>query len=329
MKISIEKKLLSLNYPWKISRNTSYQKTNFIVCMEQDGKTGLGEVAPNIRYDETPERIMQEFKQLDQNKFTNVLPPIDDFTHWLNQYNLSQSFRFGLESAFIHLFCETENINVCDFLGTEPINETDTCFSIPIMEPENLEKFFIQWKLDRFKALKLKINKESGIELVNKLSQLTKQSLRIDANESFTSFENCMEFIDKLHPYNIQFIEQPLSSNLSDDYKMLRKNCPYSLFADESITNEMNVELISEQFNGINMKLMKAGGYLNGIKILKSARHFNLETMIGCMVETSLGIYSALNLVSLADYIDLDGFLVVKDEPFGFVTERNGRIYRK
>lgn len=328
MKFSIEKKVLPLNYPWKISRNISYTKTNLFISIEWDGYSGMGEIAPNIRYEETPEKIVEEFKHIEKTIFTSDLSSIDEFTVWLNKWTLSNSLRFGMESAFIHLLCQIQNIPMSGLLGIEPVLETDTCFSIPIMEITELEKFFVSQRLGRFKAIKLKINKEIGLSLIKELSNLTKLPLRIDANESFPDFESCMVFFEKLHPFNIQFIEQPMFSDKVDNYKKLKKYSPYTLIADESITDKADFSLLSEQFDGINMKLMKAGGYFNGIKILKEARRFKLKTMIGCMVETTLGISSAMNVASLADFIDLDGFLVIKEDPFGLVIERNGRIYR-
>ena len=77
-------------------------------------------------------------------------------------------------------------------------------------------------------------------------------------------------------------------------------------------------------FDGINVKLMKAGGYLNALRLLKEAKAAGMKTMIGCMVETTLAISSGLNLCSLADYADLDSFLVVKNEPYKLAKEENG-----
>jgi L-Ala-D/L-Glu epimerase len=74
------------------------------------------------------------------------------------------------------------------------------------------------------------------------------------------------------------------------------------------------------------MKLMKAGGYMNGLKILNEARKHGLKTMIGCMIETTLGISSAMNICSNINYIDLDGSFIIKNEPFKLITENNGRL---
>src|SRR5438552_5603192 len=104
-----------------------------------------------------------------------------------------------------------------------------------------------------------------------------------------------------------------------DESLYLKKYSPFTLFADESITTEADFSLLRKMFDGINMKLMKAGGYLNGIRLLKEAKKAGMKTMIGCMVETTLGISSGMNLCSLADYTDLDSFLLLKNEPFDLI----------
>ena len=106
----------------------------------------------------------------------------------------------------------------------------------------------------------------------------------------------------------------------------LKKYSPFVLFGDESITDEADFMLLPKMFDGINVKLMKAGGYLNAVRLLKEAKKAGMKTMIGCMVETTLAISSGLNLCALADYADLDSFLVVKNEPFGLVREEGGVI---
>jgi L-alanine-DL-glutamate epimerase-like enolase superfamily enzyme len=107
----------------------------------------------------------------------------------------------------------------------------------------------------------------------------------------------------------------------------LKKQSPFELIADESVTNHIDIEEIALQFHGVNMKLMKAGGYFKGIKILQDAKKQGLKTMIGCMVETSLGIFSAINLCNDINYIDLDGHFLIENEPFNMVSEKNGRLF--
>ncbi len=110
------------------------------------------------------------------------------------------------------------------------------------------------------------------------------------------------------------------------EYQFLKKNSLYPVFADESVTDQPDFSSLRHQFHGINMKLMKAGGYLNGLRILQETQKQGLLPMIGCMVETSLGIWSAMQLCAGIRYADLDGFLILKDEPLGLVKEQDGNL---
>ena len=125
---------------------------------------------------------------------------------------------------------------------------------------------------------------------------------------------------------NIQFVEQPMPASMKDEYIYLRKKSPIEIIADESVETVADFNELSKMFHGINVKLMKASGYGNAIDLLKSAKSYKMKTMIGCMIESSLAIYSALNITSLVDYIDLDGSLLVANEPFGLITESDGLL---
>jgi L-alanine-DL-glutamate epimerase-like enolase superfamily enzyme len=130
--------------------------------------------------------------------------------------------------------------------------------------------------------------------------------------------------MEKIKRFPLTLIEQPMPAAMKDEALYIKKYSTFPVFADESVIADVDFDYISSAFDGINMKLMKAGSYRNGISILKEARRLKMKTMIGCMVETTLGIGSGLRLESLADYIDLDSYLLLKDEPFHLVKEEEG-----
>src|SRR6185436_4179969 len=148
--------------------------------------------------------------------------------------------------------------------------------------------------------IKIKVNDENALDAVSHVGQFCEQPLIIDANEAFKDVERCIYFLERIKKRHIEFIEQPMAASMVDESIYLKKYSPFTLFADESITNEADFSQLRRMFDGVNMKLMKAGGYLNGIKLLKEAKKAGMKTMIGCMVETTLGISSAMHLCSLA-----------------------------
>lgn len=320
---SLEERKLELLFTWKISRNASDFKINSFVKVGDARITGTGEAAPNIRYGETPELLRQQF-----NDFVAAGPEsihsVEDLSHFLSGLTICNSLRFAIESAYIHYYCASRNITVFDFLGIIRPGKMETSFSLPILEPGDIAPFLHEHRLLRFRQLKVKVNEQSALEAVRIISSHTEEPLMIDANEAWKDPEAFLSFASQLKPYRIRFIEQPLPAAETAAYRHLKKHCPYELIGDESVLREPDMAELKDQFHGINMKLMKAGGYLAGLRILKEARENGLKTMIGCMVETTLGISSAFSLCHQVDYVDLDSFLMVKNEPFGLLQEQNG-----
>ena len=286
----------------------------------------MGEVAPNIRYNETPELMVTGFHRFIAagGAFVNDLSELETL---LGELKLPNALRFGIESAYIHYICHADKTDIFTFFGIQKPTGLQTSFSLPIMEISELENFYQHNQLERFSKLKVKVNKESALDLLEEVNRITKQPLIIDGNEAWKNPDDVIKFMHALTPYNVALIEQPMPAGLNDEYVYLKVNSPYLLFADESICDHGDFELLKTQFHGINMKLMKAGGYMNGIRILNEAVKHNMHTMVGCMIETTLGISSAMHLCAGAEYIDLDGFMIVKDEPFNLVSEKNGLLF--
>jgi L-alanine-DL-glutamate epimerase-like enolase superfamily enzyme len=322
---SIEVLTLPLKYNWKISRNETVVKRNLIVRVSDGRIQGMGEVAPNVRYHESPEVFLEVFGKIQAE--LSCIETLSDLHYLFDSKFIKGSLCFGIESAFVHLEAQKANRTVFQYLGLEAPGPVYTSYTLPILEPSQVKVFINEYNLLRFKSLKVKINNESGLEVIQELTNITDHPLRIDANEAWLDPDHLLGFMDKCKGANIEFFEQPMPASMVEEYKYLKTRSPYILIADESVTDSFETEHIAAQFHGINMKLMKAGGYLKGIEILEKAKKKGLKTMIGCMVETSLGIFSAINLCNDLNYIDLDGYFLVENEPFNMVSEREGRLF--
>jgi len=322
----IEEIVLPLKFDWKISRNTASEKKNLIISVNDSLHSGKGEVAPNIRYGENPDLVKEQFALFVEKQDNEKITDLNELTRNLDALNLCHSLRFGIESAFVHFLCKKQNILPADFFGLKIPEKVYTSFSLPIMERTEIKPFLAGLK--RFKSLKIKVNRETALETVKEVVSHTAQPLRIDGNEAWQDVNELLYFIEQIKNFNIEFIEQPLPGGFTEEYRFLKKKSPFALIADESIEDQADFSEISKQFTGINMKLMKAGGYINGLKLLTEARRYGLKTMIGCMIETSLGIFSAYNLAENVDYLDLDGFLIIQADPFNLLKENNGTLFR-
>lgn len=324
---SIKEIELPLKFTWNISRNSSDIKRNFVVKVKNGSIEAYGEVAFNVRYGESRELIIEKFEEFKNNApqdFTGV----ESLVAYLETTDLPQSLKFGIESSFVHYVAILSGKTVPQLMGCNTISSVKTSFSIPIMEIGKIESFIKENNLQRFSVLKVKVNREIAHEFCGEVLRLTNVPLRIDANESFESAQETLKFLEQFQDIKrIEFLEQPLPSSMHDEALELKKHSQVLLMADESVTKEEVNNYHVERFHGVNVKMMKAGGYLKAVKQLRQAKMLGLKTMLGCMVETSLGISSALNISGGVDFYDLDGCLLIKDDPYKLVSEENGKIF--
>ncbi len=273
LKWSIEKKKLKLAYTWKISRNASDEKTNYIIRVSDGKFTGMGEVAPNIRYGETPETIEAAFQKFEQSA-PSGFHSAQELLLFLQ--NTPNALSFGIESAWTHYKAAQEGKKVYEWLGLEAPGPVSTTYTLPIMDPGEIQSFIIQHRLDRFQTLKVKINRESGLDLIEEVIKHSGKPLKIDANEAWEDVDELLKTMEQVKHLPIEFWEQPLPGKLEAEYVYLKKHTLFELIADESVTSNPDFDKIQKQFHGVNMKLMKAGSYTNGIHILHGrdyARH--------------------------------------------------------
>jgi glutamate racemase len=324
LKWSIRELELELKFPWALSRGVSEKKTNLIIKVGKDDLFGEGEIAFNDRYDESKEDILKGF-----NKFIEVGGAVESLESLINiimGIEIPASLRFGIESAFVHYLSALSGKAVHQLLGVNRVNSVETSFSIPIMPIGQFEGFISEHNLGRFSSIKIKVNDENCVDAVTELRRIYEGKIRIDANEAWKDPEQVLKAAETMLSHSVDFIEQPMPAWCHDEYLYLKKNISIALFADESLTFQDVNDYYKERFDGVNIKLMKSGGYMKALQQIKRARDIGLKTMMGCMIETSLGISSAINVAFAMDYYDLDGCLLIKDDPYNLIIEEKGRL---
>ena len=327
---SIQLLPLPLRYTWKISRNATTTKINLVLRVTGAGRVSLGEAAPNVRYTETPELLEQQFVDLQSSGLDGVTSLVE-LDALLDANPVAHALSFALEAALVQWLASCVGQPVWQWLGVPPpAAAVPTAFSLPIMEPGAVAGFLRELDAARFQLLKIKVNQTEGLNLLREVARaLPGHALLVDGNEAWPDADSVLRFLEQaaaLPGLHLKLLEQPLPAALADDYRYLRPRSSAPLIADESVTDTADFGAIAEQFHGVNVKLMKAGGFRRGIDLLRRTRAHGLLPMLGCMVETSVGIAAALQISALADVLDLDGFLIVRDEPFGLVTEAEGRL---
>lgn len=187
---------LPLRYAWRLSRNTSTFKNNFLIRASRGSFVGLGEVAPNVRYGETSELIVEQF-QFFQKKHYQIFNPI----YWnseLSELPISQSLKMGLDMAFCRLVANENGIPVSELFDLKPPRSRPMAYTIPVMEPEEIGHFLRRENLQRFSWLKMKVNQELALPMTMELLKLTNQPIAIDGNEAWTDVDEVVEFSKQL-----------------------------------------------------------------------------------------------------------------------------------
>lgn len=317
---TIEANDLDLKYTWKIARAEISKKTIYTVKITNGVGFAIGEVAGISQKDLENGKIVNSFQDFAQAGCNDI----DKIIH----FHLPAQLNFGADSAFVHLLAQKNQKTVAQYFGKPEVKKVETSFSLPIMPVPEISSFFANHNLGRFKVLKMKIGFQDQLESVKELHNCFKGPIRVDANEAFSDHQQVVDFANKLQGLPIQFLEQPMPSTHKEEYKKLKQKINLPVFADESLQNEDIPADFAQMFDGVNIKLMKAGSYGQALRQIEQAQSMGLKTMLGCMVETSLGINSALNIAHGVDYFDLDSFLFFKQDPYGLVQESNGILSR-
>jgi L-alanine-DL-glutamate epimerase-like enolase superfamily enzyme len=323
--ITAEIKELILKHPWTTARNTAHTKQNVFVKLEKEGFVGYGEAAPNIRYGETTEKTFHQIKHVgnilveqDLRYYMKIKAVLDDLI--TNQ----SCAKAALDMALMDWLGKTLGIPIYQLWGLEPARVPVTSFSIGIDTPESIR----QKVEDAFKypILKIKVGTDRDEQIVNTVRSISDKPLRVDANEGWKSKETAIKKIEWLVKQGVDLVEQPLPAEMLEETAWLRERCEVPIIADEAVKCSDDILRLSGVYDGINIKLMKAGGILEAYNMIHIARALDLKIMLGCMIESSLGISAAAQLAPLADYADLDGHLLITNDPFRGITVDAGKL---
>ena len=280
VKWSIKRIQLPLRFDWKISRNTSESKVNFVVDVVDDELSGSGEVAFNVRYSESIESIEAGFMKFAQAEIGTL--NYSQLLEQLDVLKLDASLRFGIESAWVALQAAKKCQPIWSFLGVEKPKEVATSFSLPILPVEQIAEFIETHDLTRFSVLKVKVGTHAEAS-VREVARHFNGKLRIDANEAWQTANEVLAFLKSVEDLAIEFIEQPLPAECYDELLKLKKMSPITLIGDESLTSEGVTEFHRDCFHGVNIKLMKAGGFYS--------RYWSVESSEGAWFEDNVRMH--------------------------------------
>jgi L-alanine-DL-glutamate epimerase-like enolase superfamily enzyme len=217
---------------------------------------------------------------------------------------------------------------IYDFLGLGfKENKHLTSFSIGIDKPDVIRKKVLE--AEPYPVLKLKVGSPDDAQNLKALRESApKKTVRVDANEAWKTKEEALRQLEILaKDPHIEFVEQPMpASNSLSDFAWLKARSPLPIMGDESYLSAADASRCAEGFHSVNVKLVKTGGISGAYDALQAARKLGLKTMIGCMIESSILISAAAHLAELTDFLDIDGSLLIKNDPFLGATAEAGLI---
>jgi L-Ala-D/L-Glu epimerase len=312
---------LELAETFAISRGAQDVAEVLHVEVEHGGERGFGEAAPSDRYGESvasAEAFVEQHAELvGDDPF--ALAAIETR---LAQVPGEQAAKAALDAALHDLQGKLVGLPIWRLLGLER-SGPPTSYTVVLADPDEMARK-AQRDARRFRRLKLKLGGRDGLdtERVRAVRAVTDLPLQVDANEAWT-LDEALETIPVLAHLGVSYCEQPLPAGDLGGAELKRRS-RIPIYVDEDCHTLADVAACAERAHGINIKLAKSGGIREALRIVHAARALGLGVMLGCMLESGLGVAAGAQIASLCDYVDLDGNLLLREDPWPGVEFRDG-----
>ena len=311
---------LELTHIFRLARGASDVRQTLVLELEEGGLVGLGEAAPIGRYHQDCASAARAAEAMAQ-RLTSPL------AYDSAASSVAVPGEVAAEAAMDMAVCDLAGkklgVPLYELMGIDPCQAPVTSFTIGMDTPEVVEAKVKE--AGDYEVLKIKMGSDEDRQILEAVRGVTDRPLRVDANEGWT-LEGAQSRLEWLESMGVELVEQPLPAGQLEEMRELRRLSPLPLFADESVYRAADIPRLAGAFDGINIKLMKCGGLGEARRMIAVARAHGMQVMLGCMVESSLAITAAAQLSPLVDFADLDGNLLIDNDPFVGVTVKGGRL---
>lgn len=324
MKIRAKNIDLHLKYTFTISRSSEHITEVVITELEHEGIVGYGEASPSARYNESRGTVRDFLRNVRLERWDSpfqleaICTQLESMSQW------SGSARAAVDISLHDWVGKKVGVPLWKLWGLDKQKTPRTSFTIGLDRLDVMEKKVRE--AEQYPILKVKVGVPEDREIIATIRRITDKPIRVDANEGWKSVDVAVEKIKWLEGEGIEFVEQPMPAGDLDSIARVREKVKLPLIADESCVNVRDVPKVKDAFDGINIKLMKCGGLREALRMIHTAKALGLKIMLGCMIESSVAITAAAHLSPLADFADLDGHLLITDDPFAGVQVIDGQL---
>ncbi len=330
MKITTQKLALQLEKPFKLSYGTTTVRQNILVRLDDGAYVGYGEAAVVPYYGETAERVLGYLED------PALLAAVDGDAAWLQETldrlppTESGPARAAIDLALHDRWGQALGQPLYRLWGLNPAHCPLSSFTVSMAEDEDTYRANVR-EAQQYGIVKLKLGSgdlATDLRMVHIAREEISGQLCVDANAGWSA-EEALDIIPRLAALDLLFVEQPVKRDDFDGWRALVDGLPPDrppLIADESVQGVDSVPPLAGIVDGINIKLAKCGGLGPARRMIALARAYGLRVMIGCMVESSVAVTAAAHLAPLVDFADLDGNLLITNDPFRGMQMQGGRI---
>ena len=331
MRVDSERFALHTTHPFRIARAGASvdgrQVHRLIVRLEHDGLVGMGEAAPTPYYHQSldsAQRCVDRLRRTPHLLGDDPLAIVPIVGRCLEAFDDQRAFVAALDAALHDWIGLKLNLPVWRLLGLDASMTPPTSMTIGIDEPDILAQKIEEAR--DFDVLKIKVGTSRDMETLALVRELApNHRLRLDANGAWTP-DTALERIAALAQFEPELIEQPIAAGQRHALRRIHAQSPVPIFVDEDCIRPGDLPPLAGCVTGVNIKLAKCGGIREALRMIDLARALHLKVMLGCMVETSVGISAAAQIASLADFVDLDGHLLLADDPFEALKRAGDRV---
>jgi L-alanine-DL-glutamate epimerase-like enolase superfamily enzyme len=315
---------LQLKHAFTLSTSSRTSTPVMLTEIEYDGITGYGEASMPPYLGESHESVAKFLSLLNISQFKDPFLLVDILEYVDSVMPGNYAAKTSVDIALHDLIGKLVGEPFYRLFGLNPSKAPLTSFTIGLDTPEIIKQKVLESR--PYKVLKVKLGRDNDKEMVEVIRSLTDKPLCVDVNQGWKDRNQALEMAGWLKEKGVIFIEQPMPKEMKTDIAWLTANSPLPVVGDEAIQNIGDLLNNRDVYSGINIKLMKCGGLNAAMKMINVARALGMKVMIGCMTETSCAVSAAAQLSPLADWCDLDGNLLISNDPFEGVKIVDGKV---